>query len=161
MPTHTARVSRLIHAQPREVWSALTTPSRIKAFLFGADTETDWAVGSPIKFTGVMGGREYEDVGEILSFEPDEQLAYTHWSSSSDLPHVPDNEDIVCFDLEPDGESTLVTITQSRRTDARPEPDTDERDRAAQTWTAVLKALANLVEPTVPRPPSIELGNGD
>lgn len=160
MHENTARVSRLIHAQPREVWSALTNPSRMKAFYFGSDVETDWSVGAPITFRGVVNGRDYEDVGEILSFEPDEKLSYTHWSSLSGNPHTPEHESTVCFELQAEGENTVVTITQSRRTDSGAPPDADERDHAAQTWNALLKALAGAVEPTTPVPPYVELGGG-
>lgn len=158
MHEHTASVSRLIHAQPREIWSALTTPSRIKLFLYGADAVTTWAVGSPITFSGVMGGRAYEDVGEILAFEPNEHLAYSHWSSLSGTPHTPENEHVVSFDLQPEVDGTTVTITQAARAEGAPPADAATREHAAKTWTAVLEGLARNAETAANPPVGAELG---
>ena len=49
----TIEVSTLVAAQPQEVWAALTTPEIIKTYFFGADVETDWREGSPIRFAAI------------------------------------------------------------------------------------------------------------
>jgi hypothetical protein len=46
-----------IKADKVKVWAALTTPLTIRQYLYGAETITDWKVGSPIVFQGdVQGG---------------------------------------------------------------------------------------------------------
>jgi len=46
------RVSKsiAINSTAGEVWDALTKPEKIKVYLFGTETITDWKVGSPIVF---------------------------------------------------------------------------------------------------------------
>jgi len=48
-----ARQSVFIKAPPERVWRALTDPEMIRQYLFGTDAESDWKVGSPIRYRGV------------------------------------------------------------------------------------------------------------
>ena len=44
-----------VNSNAKKVWDALTNPGKIKVYLFGTETITDWQIGSPIIFQG-----EYE-----------------------------------------------------------------------------------------------------
>ncbi len=44
-----------VNSNVKKVWDALTNPGKIKVYLFGTETITDWQIGSPIIFQG-----EYE-----------------------------------------------------------------------------------------------------
>jgi len=79
----TAEATVDIDASPSEVWRSLTDPARLKQYYLGAEVETDWQVGSPITFKGAWDGKHYEDKGEILAFEPERKLAYSHLSPMS------------------------------------------------------------------------------
>ncbi len=52
MTQATAQVSQVIDAEPSTIWKALTDPKKLKSFFMGADVESDWRVGSPIRFRG-------------------------------------------------------------------------------------------------------------
>lgn len=47
-----------IQASKAEVWDALINPEKIKKYLFGTETKTDWKVGSSIVFSGVWEDRK-------------------------------------------------------------------------------------------------------
>jgi uncharacterized protein YndB with AHSA1/START domain len=42
--------SILINSSPEKVWDVLTNPTIISEYLYGAETITDWKVGSQISF---------------------------------------------------------------------------------------------------------------
>ncbi len=91
----TAEATVDIDASPSEVWRSLTDPARLKQYYLGAEVETDWQVGSPITFKGEWDGKPYEDKGEILVFEPERKLAYSHFSPTTGKPDAPENYHMV------------------------------------------------------------------
>jgi uncharacterized protein YndB with AHSA1/START domain len=146
MTETTAQAARTIAAPADQVWDALTRPEKIKRYFFGADVETDWRIGSPIKFRGEYEGRRFEDRGEIRSFDPGRKLAYTHYSPLSGAPDAPENYHVVTIELEPQGEATEVTLTQSNLTGGVKESDAKMRAEFEKNWNAVLEGLARTVE---------------
>ena len=70
-----------IDAPIQKVWEALTTPSLIKTWFLGVDTETDWKVGSSIVHRGVYEGKPKVDNCEILTFETPTLLAPSLWNA--------------------------------------------------------------------------------
>ena len=105
--TETAKASRVIPAEPADVWETLTSRDGMKAYMMGADVETDWRVGGPITMHGEVGGKPFEDHGEVRSFLPKRRLSYTHASSAS-----PDAAHLVTFELTPRAGGTEVTVIQ-------------------------------------------------
>jgi uncharacterized protein YndB with AHSA1/START domain len=106
----TAEATVHVDAPRSEVWRSLTDPERIRQYYLGAQVETDWQVGSPITFKGEWEGKSYEDKGEILVFEPERELAYSHWSPMGGKPDEPENYHVVRVTLdEPEG-TTHVTL---------------------------------------------------
>ncbi len=102
-----------IDAQPGEVWRSLTDPERIKEYYLGAEVQTDWQVGSPIILKGEWDGKPYEDKGEILVFEPERKLAYSHWSPTGGKPDAPENYHVVEVTLDQLEGKTRVTLHPS------------------------------------------------
>src|SRR5262245_54505225 len=140
MDKHTAKVSTTIDAPPAEVWAALTEPDLIKQYFFGADVDTDWEEGSPIRFSGEWEGKSYEDKGEVLEVEEEKHLAYFHWSPMSGKPDKPENYHRVAYDLEPaGGDATKVTITQEQR-------GPEGLEQSEKNWRTVLDGLKSVVE---------------
>jgi uncharacterized protein YndB with AHSA1/START domain len=140
----TARVTQTVDASPAEVWNALTTPSKLKQFFFGADVQSHWRVGEPIRMKGEYSGKRYEDKGEILVAEPHCQLAFSHWSAMSGAPDAPENYHVVTFDLAPKGQGTEVTLTQSNLLgDAKPS-DIEHKADYEKNWRMVLTGLSKL-----------------
>jgi uncharacterized protein YndB with AHSA1/START domain len=72
-----------INATCESVWDTMTNPEKIKVYLYGTETNTDWKVGSPIVFQGNYEGHVYNDKGNVLEVKENELLKYNYWSSMS------------------------------------------------------------------------------
>jgi len=93
-------------------WQALTDPALIKEYLFGTTVTSDWKLGSNITYTGEWEGKSYEDKGQIIDVIPFKRLHTTYWSGMSGKPDIPENYVNVVYDVEPDDDGVVVTITQ-------------------------------------------------
>ena len=140
----TARVSRTIAASPGEIWKALTGRETLRQFFFGADVETDWQVGHPIRFKSAFKGKSYEDKGEIRRMGRRRHLSFSHWSA---LAGVPDTRSITTGELrsEPQGEATEMTLTQSNLMGGINESDIQHRAEYEENWRAVHDCLERVV----------------
>ena len=141
----TAEASRLVAAAPEEVWRALTTPASLKAFFFGADVESNWRAGDPIRMRGEFNGAKYEDKGEILTAEVGKRLAFSHWSALSGTADSPENYHVVTFELTPDPAGTSVRLTQSNLTGGVKPSDRENRAEYEKNWRGVLDGLAKVL----------------
>lgn len=133
-------VSITIDAPAAKVWEALTTPELITRWFFGVDTETDWAVGSPIVHRGEYQGKPYEDRGTIVEFEPGRRLVHTHWSPASGLPDRPEHYQEVTWSLSEHGGSTDLSVREVNL------PSEKARGVSEQGWNGALAALKDLLE---------------
>lgn len=141
--TATAQVSRIIPAKAEDVWETLTSKAGMKAYMMGADVDTDWKVGSPITMQGEFNGKPYKDEGEVRSFEPKKAFSYTHRSSSDGGG----SERLVTFSMKPAADGTEVTITQENSDGSVSAADREHRAEHEKVWSAMLegveKAVAN------------------
>lgn len=92
--------SIVINAETSEIWDALTNPEKIKIYLFGTETITDWKIGSPIVFQGEYEGHQYKDKGNVLENVHNKRLKYNYWSGFSGLQDAPENYSIITYDIE-------------------------------------------------------------
>jgi uncharacterized protein YndB with AHSA1/START domain len=129
-----------IDAPIEKVWEALTTPSLIKEWFFGVDTETDWAEGSPIVHRGEYQGKPYEDKGTIVRVVPRRLLIHTHWSPVSGLPDVPESYQEVSWVLSERDGKTELRVTEDNV------PSDEAKAASEQAWEAALGGLRDLVE---------------
>ena len=90
-----------VNADVAKVWNALTNPAIIKEYFFGANTVTDWEVGSEIAFEGEYQGTKYRDHGVILENDLHERISYTYWSGFNGLADEPENYSLVIYALKP------------------------------------------------------------
>ena len=134
--TATAQVSRNIPAAPAKVWKTLTSREGMKAYMMGADVQTDWRVGGPITMRGEFNGKPYEDKGEVRSFEPERRLSYTHESSAA-----PGAEHLVTFELKPADGGTQVTVIQANLDGEVRPSDREHKAQYEKTWSAMLEGL--------------------
>ncbi|MFL6730697.1 MAG: SRPBCC domain-containing protein [Sphingomicrobium sp.] len=130
-------VDTLVDADPAAVWETRT--QKKSAMFMGADVETDWQPGSPIRFSGEFHGKAFEDTGEIRSVEPLRRLAFTHFSGGRT-----ENGNLVDIRLEPRGERTELTLSQT----PLGSPPTDHATVAEfrNNWQMMLDALRNAAE---------------
>ena len=137
--TATAQVSRTIPAKDADVWKTLTSKAGMKAYMMGADVETDWKVGSPITMKGEFNGKAFEDKGEVRSFEPGKKLSYTHQSGGKGPEHL------VTVEIAPKGEATEVTITQANADGSVTDADREHKAQYEKTWGMMLDGLEKAV----------------
>jgi uncharacterized protein YndB with AHSA1/START domain len=142
----TASSSIVIDRPRAQVWTALTDPDLVKQYFMGATVKTDWQVGHPITFTGTWNDKPFEDKGEILSFEPDQEMSYSHWSPLSGAADVPDNYHVVHIALEDSMVGTKVTLEQSNLEGGATEADRASRDDYEKNWATVLQGLKKVSE---------------
>lgn len=107
-----AGASKTINAPQSKVWEALVNPQAIKQYMFDTNVLTDWKEGNSIVWRGEWQGKEYEDKGTILKFEPERVIQYGHFSPLSGQLDVPENYHIVTIELSSQGKQTRVTLTQ-------------------------------------------------
>ncbi len=129
-----------INADKAKVWDALTNPEKIKVYLFGTETLTDWKTGSEIIFQGEYQGQQYKDKGTILDIKKDELLQYSYWSGFTGLEDKPENYSLVAYKLDTVNGKTLLTLTQTGFTN-------DQAQQHSQTaWTNVLQQIKQMTE---------------
>jgi uncharacterized protein YndB with AHSA1/START domain len=129
-----------INASLAKVWDALINPDQIKKYLFGTQTHCDWKVGSPLRFTGEWDGKSYEDKGTILAIEKEKILSYDYWSNFSGVADVPENYQIVTFQLKNvEGKIRLSLTQQNIRSE-------EAKSHSEENWKMVLNSLKELVE---------------
>ena len=136
----TATTSVTIHAPASKVWEALVTPKIVKQYMFGADVESDWKVGSAIRYTGVYDGKPFEEKGEIKQFEPKKVFQATNFSSMSEQEDKPENYALVTYRLKADGSKTKLTISQNNIGSEK------GVENSKTNWKGVLRSLKQTVE---------------
>lgn len=129
-----------IRAPAIRIWDALTVPAKRKMWFFGADTHTDWKVGSPIRHTGEWEGKPYEDKGEVTVFDPPKRLQHTHWSALSGRPDTPENYETVTTTLTEQNGDTKVEIAEENIA------SDEQRAMSDKMWGQALTKLKALVE---------------
>lgn len=135
------RSSITIDAPIERVWNAITTPSEMKQWFFGVETEADWRPGGRLVHRGEYGGKPYLDKGEILEMDPPRRLVHTHWSDASGLPDAPEHYQIVAWALSEEGDGrTELLITEHNL------PSEDAAATSERGWTSALGALKALLE---------------
>lgn len=129
-----------IHASADRVWSVLTDPTAIKEFMFGTEVVTDWTVGGPIVWRGVWKGKNYEDKGVILEFEPGKRLVNTHFSPLSGQEDTPENYHTLTWTLEPEDGKTRLTLAQDNNASA------DEAAHSKGMWDSLVESVKTIAE---------------
>ena len=105
--------SIVINSSPEKIWDALTNPDKIKRYLFGTETITDWEVGSPIIFQGEYQGHKYKDKGIVLENKLNEIISYDYWSGFSGLEDKRENYSTIIYKIEKDDNNkTTFSWTQ-------------------------------------------------
>jgi uncharacterized protein YndB with AHSA1/START domain len=133
-------LSRTFQATPASVWDALTNPEKIKVYLFGTETISDWKAGSPIIFRGEWEGKAYEDKGTILEIEEEKILKYTYWSNFAGLPDIPENYFTITYRLEKEGSGTLFTLEQGKF------KTQEAMDHSRENWNKVMGTMKGMLE---------------
>src|SRR3954471_11333842 len=112
MTGYVATASTDIAAPPERVWTALTDPEQIAAYMQGSRVTTTWEVGSPITWDGEHDGRAYQDKGEVLTHDEPHVLSVTHYSPLMGQPDEPSSYHTLVWTLTASGDGTDLELTQ-------------------------------------------------
>lgn len=123
-----------VRATVSDAWKALTDPSLVVQWFYGAKLRTTWKVDDPIVFSGEWEGRAFEHQGTVLSHDPPHGLAYTH------VDPVTQRTSTVMYKVEEEALGARITVAQDRC------PNVDHRDRCSTHWQAALQSLKKVVE---------------
>lgn len=129
-----------IHASPQRVWTALTEPEQIAAYMGGSRVETSWQVGSPIIWSGEYDGHDYQDKGEVLTYDEPHVLSVTHYSPLMGQDDQPENYHTLAYTLTAVGDITRLSLTQDGCTDEA------QAEQFSRNWQQMLEAIKTHVE---------------
>jgi len=129
-----------INADTSQVWDALTNPKKIKQYLFGTETISDWKVGSTIIFQGEYQGQKYKDKGKILDIKEGQLLQYAYWSGFSGLEDKEENYSKVTYKLNRKEPDTILTLTQEGFASKQ------AREHSENNWGMVLDKIKEIIE---------------
>lgn len=147
-----------IRTTPEKLWEALTTPEFIRRYFDGGGPDSDWAVGSPVRWS--MGGEPPQDWDQhVLEADPPRRLAYT-WHNyrpemqqmfgwSDEQLAVLQEEPIsrVAFDIEPvAGPSSTHPAVKLTVTHDGFVPGSEMLAGVAGGWPGILSNLKSLLE---------------
>ncbi|MFE9577149.1 SRPBCC family protein [Nocardia sp. NPDC006044] len=113
--TYTTRIA----TTPEQLWAALTEPEFTRRYWFGVAMQSDWRVGSPVKWQN-MPGEEFQDLGQVvLAADPPRLLTYSWhllqpahamlfgWTDEEFAEYVKEPRTKVTFDLQPEGDGKV------------------------------------------------------
>ena len=102
-----------INVDISKVWEAITHSEWTRKFMFGCDVVSDWKPGSSIEFIVKLPEKDVVQVkGNILKIEPKKLLQYSIFGPNAGLKDIPSNYTTVTYKLTPQGETTLVSVSQ-------------------------------------------------
>lgn len=130
-----------IDASPEAVWAALTEPRYVERWQYGSQLDTDWQVGSPLRFTTEWEGQVYEQWGTVITFDRPSTVRYSLFAPRPGLADLPENYFTMTYELELDGDATMVTITQ-----ADPRAEDESLPQEDDATNPVLRALKDVAE---------------
>ena len=110
MATNISRIT--INATPEKVWHTLTNADDVKLWQYGSELQTNWKVGSKIKFVTEWEGKTFEQWGIVLEFRPNHKLRYSLFAPRPDLEDKPENYFEMIYSLTENNDKTLLEIIQ-------------------------------------------------
>lgn len=92
--------SIIINSKPENIWNVLTNPDKISEYLYGAETITDWKIGSEISFVIKVEDQTFIDKGIVIQNIPNQLLQYKYWSGFCGLEDSHENYSLVTYTID-------------------------------------------------------------
>ena len=129
-----------IEAPLQRVWDTLTNPELVKKWQYGSELNTDWNVGSSIRFRTEWEGTVFEQWGKVLEIIPGQLIKYSLFAPRPGLEDKTENYFTMSYILTDKKTHIALEIIQE-----------DNRPGAIQEKTQgeenpVLKSLKNIAE---------------
>ena len=110
MATHHSIIK--INATAQKVFDTLTKPELVKLWQFGKVLETDWKVGSEIKFKAQYDGKVLEQWGRVLEIQPNKLIKYNLFTPQPDIKDEQKDYAVTSYVLTAEEAQTKVEIIQ-------------------------------------------------
>ncbi|MDT3398491.1 metalloregulator ArsR/SmtB family transcription factor [Streptomyces sp. B1866] len=143
----------VIRTTPERLWQALTDPAFIRRYHENTGPDSDWQVGSPVRWKMSQGG-EFRDYGQVvLESEPYRKLSYTWhnyepeiaamfgWSDEKLAELRKERVSKVSFEIEPIGDAVKLTVVHDDF-----EPGSEMLAGISEGWPLILSSLKTLLE---------------
>ncbi len=134
-----------IATDPEKLWAALTTGEFTKQYWYGRRIESDWSVGSPVRFFD-RDSSDLTDSGEVLECDPPRRLVYT-FRCEFDAEARQQGYSRVSFTIEPQQQGLVkLTLVHDQLRDEKAANDFREG------WAPILSSLKTFLESGKPLP---------
>ena len=127
-----------IETTPEKLWQALTSGAFTTLYWFGRRIESDWSVGSPVRFYD-SADDSLTDSGEVLVYDEPKALAYTFKNEYLD-DRKDDEPSRVTFTIEPAGEGVVKLQV------VHDEIEADQVEGWRNGWSPILANLKTFLE---------------
>ncbi len=137
-----------IRAGQQQVWDAITNPAIVARFFHGAQVESTYQPGSPLRSWSPDRSQQWGD-NTVLECDPPRKLVHT-WRSLYDPDLAAEPESRVTWEIEeqPGGFSRLTLIHD--RLDQSP-----KTAASVKGWSYILSNLKTVIETGEPLPPIV------
>lgn len=131
-----------INAPVEKVWKVISDPEHMQRWMLDETVEVSYAptIGAPIIIRGSLHGDPFENRGNVTVFDPPSRFGYTHLSSISALPDVPESYSTLNFHCVPLAQSTRLTLEISNF------PTASIYHHLAFYWKVTLHVIKNMAE---------------
>jgi len=132
-----------IAGTPEEVWKALISPEGTKQIYYGSVIRSTFQVGDLLEYVGpgVDGDETVHVYGNILEYEPNQLIQFTHYIGKSYMKDDYAFESRISYLLEPIGSCTKLTLIHDQWKED--DPYFENSDKA---WWMILNNTKTLVE---------------
>lgn len=134
-----------IAADRNKVWQLLTEPGKVQQFMLGMQPQSDWKVGSELRWQGRHEEKPDDNArGKLVTMEAGSRLAYTFYYPGYGYPDQDEYYNLVSFELLPLENGTLVKVEQG---DFSVFKEGEEfAKHSTQFWDMALQKLKELAE---------------
>ncbi|MBT31420.1 MAG: ATPase [Thalassobius sp.] len=137
---HIAEINKIINVPIEEIWDALINPEKIKQYMYGTKSTSNWKEGSKIEWEGELDGKTFEEKGVILLMIPETMLQYNRYRLSSKLNDTADNFKTITIELTKELNGVLVNVKEDNN------QDLEDKNYTEQVWNKILNNLKTLLE---------------
>jgi hypothetical protein len=132
-----------IGAKTEDVWNTLISPFETKKIFFGAEVQSSFQIGSPIKYVGPgnAGNETVHIYGKVLEFESNKKFTHTYIVGDTYSIGHQKFESSVSFELESLGTCTKLTLIHDHWT-----KDDPTYENTSKGWWIILCNLKTLLE---------------
>jgi|HubBroStandDraft_4_1064222.scaffolds.fasta_scaffold52560_1 DNA-binding transcriptional ArsR family regulator/uncharacterized protein YndB with AHSA1/START domain len=142
-----------IRTTPEQLWRALTEPTFIRHYFEGGGPESDWQVGSPIRWKMNAADENHDWDQRVLVADPPRTLSYSWHSYEPEMAAIFGYDDArlaelrkearskVTFGIEPAGSVVKLTVRHDDFV-----PDSEMLKAITQGWPMILSRLKTMLE---------------